>query len=403
MKVLQINSTDMFSTGHIMLNIAKTGRDRGTEVWTVSKKTKTSINRNRTDDWHIYIGTRVEHTLHRYFSWITDLQDFGSVVATYELIRKIKKINPDIIHLHDLVGWYVNIGILFRYLKKIDKPIVWTFHDCWAFTGRCIYFDYANCNKWKTGCDKCPQIEYMPKSWFFDFSAFNWRRRKRLFTAIKNMTIVTPSNWLKELTHMSFLSDYRTIVINNGINLDVFKPTTGELYYKLKSRNKRIILGVAGTWSKRKGLSDLQRLANDIPENYQIILVGISQKEVNNEKIIAYKRTTNQKELAEIYTAADVFANPTIEENFPTVNLESLACGTPIVTYRTGGSPESVDENTGIVVEKGNYQELKNAIMEVAEKGKEHYIKACIEKSKNYDMKARFNDYIDLYEEILKQ
>lgn len=393
----------MFSTGHIMLNIAKTGRDRGTEVWTVSKKTKTSINRNRTDDWHIYIGTRVEHTLHRYFSWITDLQDFGSVVATYELIRKIKKINPDIIHLHDLVGWYVNIGILFRYLKKIDKPIVWTFHDCWAFTGRCIYFDYANCNKWKTGCGKCPQIEYMPKSWFFDFSAFNWRRRKRLFTAIKNMTIVTPSIWLKELTHMSFLSDYRTIVINNGINLDVFKPTTGELYYKLKSRNKRIILGVAGTWSKRKGLSDFQRLANDIPENYQIILVGISQEEVNNEKIIAYKRTTNQKELAEIYTAADVFANPTIEENFPTVNLESLACGTPIVTYRTGGSPESVDENTGIVVEKGNYEEFKKGIFTVLENGKEYYSCACIEKSKNYDMKARFNDYIDLYEEILKQ
>ena len=230
----------MFSTGHIMLNIAKIGRDRGTEVWTVSKKTRASINRNCADDWHTYIGTRVEHTLHRYFSWITDLQDFGSVVATYELIRKIKKINPDIIHLHDLVGWYVNIGILFRYLKKIDKPIVWTFHDCWAFTGRCVHFDYVGCTNWKNGCGNCPQKEFMPRSWFFDLSAFNWRRRKRLFTAIKNMTIVTPSMWLKELTHMSFLSDYRTIVINNGINLDIFKPTTGELYYKLKSRKKRI-------------------------------------------------------------------------------------------------------------------------------------------------------------------
>lgn len=395
--------TDMFSTGNIMLNIAKTTRERGYEAWTISKKTRMSLLQKREDKFHHYLGTRTEHTLHRYFSWITDLQDYGSVLATYELIRKIKKIDPDIIHLHDIVGWYVNIGVLFKYLKKTGKPIVWTFHDCWAFTGRCIYFDYANCNKWKTGCDKCPQIEYMPKSWFFDFSAFNWRRRKRLFTAIKNMTIVTPSIWLKELTHMSFLSDYRTIVINNGINLDVFKPTTGELYYKLKSRNKRIILGVAGTWSKRKGLSDFQRLANDIPENYQIVLVGISQEEVNNEKIIAYKRTTNQKELAEIYTAADVFVNPTIEENFPTVNLESLACGTPIVTYRTGGSPESINEDTGIVVEKGNYEELKKGIFTVLEKGKEYYSCACIEKSKNYDMNARFNDYVDLYEEILKQ
>lgn len=402
MKVLQINATDMFSTGNIMLNIAKKTRERGYEAHTISKKTRTSLSYNRKKPFHTYIGTRIEHTIHRYFSWMTDLQDYGSVIATYELIYKIKKINPDIIHLHDIVGWYVNIGILFKFLKKYNKPIVWTFHDCWAFTGRCIYFDATKCDRWETGCGKCPQISYMPKSWYFDLSAHNWRRKKRLFCSIENMTIVCPSIWLKELTCKSFLSKHRCLTINNGINLETFKPTTGDTYSKLKSLKKKIILGVASTWSKRKGLEDFIKLANKLPENHQIILVGISQEELNCEHIIAYKRTTNQKELAEIYTAADVFVNPTIEENFPTVNLESLACGTPIVTYRTGGSPESVDERTGIIVEQGNLEQMLDAIQHVTKNGKEYYFSACIAKSKNYDMNERFNDYVNLYEKILQ-
>lgn len=403
MKVLQINMTDMFSTGNIMLNIAKKTRERGHEAYTVSKKTRMSLCQDRKDTLHTYIGTRTEHTIHRYFSWITDLQDYGSVISTYELIRKIKKIKPDIIHLHDIVGWYVNIGILFKFLKKYNKPIVWTFHDCWAFTGRCIYFDAAKCDRWKTGCGKCPQISYMPKSWYFDHSAHNWRRKNRLFNSIENMTIVCPSMWLKELTGKSFLSRHRCLTINNGINLKTFEPITGNTYNKLKSLNKKIILGVASTWSTRKGVNDFIELSKRIPDDYQIVLVGISPEELNCDRIIAYKRTTNQRELAEIYTAADVFANPTMEENFPTVNLEALACGTPIVTYRTGGSPESIDEKTGMVVEQGNMKEMLEAILCITRKGKEHYSNYCIEKSKNYDMNARFNDYVDLYEEILKQ
>lgn len=403
MRVLQINMTDMFSTGNIMLNIAERTRLRGHEAFTASKKTKMSLLQKRKDSFHTYLGTRTEHTIHRYFSWITDLQDYGSVVATYELILKIKRINPDIIHLHDIVGWYVNIGILFRFLKRYKKPIVWTFHDCWAFTGRCIYFDSVKCDRWETGCGQCPQIEYMPKSWYFDLSSFNWQRKKRLFNSIENLTIVTPSIWLKELTNKSFLSKYRCLVINNGINLKTFEPTTGKLYDKLKSLNKNIVLGVASTWSKRKGLDTFKKISALLPSDFQVVLVGISQEELNCEHIISYKRTTNPKELAEIYTAADVFVNPTMEENFPTVNLESLACGTPIVTYRTGGSPESVDKKTGFIVEQGNLKQLLNAILKITEKGKRFYSDSCIEKSKNYDMHARFNDYVNLYEEINKR
>lgn len=402
MNVLQINNTDMFSTGNIMLNIARITRERGWAAWTISKYTRTSLRQNREDKFHYYVGNRIEHTIHRYFSWITDFQDFGSHIATYEIINIIKALNPDIIHLHDLVGWYINIDILFRYLKKINKPIVWTFHDCWAFTGRCIYFDAVGCNKWEEGCGNCPQLDYMPKSWFFDNSAFNWRRKRRLFTGCENLTIVTPSEWLKELTKKSFLNKYRCLVINNGINLNIFKPTFGDTYHKLKKDNSKIILGVASTWSKRKGLDEFIRLSEELPDNYKIILVGIEQTEVDNKRICAIKRTTNQKELAEIYTAADVFVNPTTEDNFPTVNLEALACGIPIVTYNTGGSPESIDKETGIIVEKGNYLALKAAIDIVLEKGKDACTKACIEKAKEYDMNECFNDYVNLYERIIK-
>ncbi|MBO5263947.1 MAG: glycosyltransferase [Bacteroidaceae bacterium] len=403
MRVLQINNTDMFSTGNIMLNIANAATERGNETWTISKYTRTSTLQNKRNLNHIYVGNRVEHTIHRYFSWITDLQDFGSNIATYKIIRIIKKINPDIIHLHDLVGWYVNIGLLFNYLKKINKPIVWTFHDCWAFTGRCIYFDAIGCNNWRKGCGNCPQLDYMPKSWFFDNSAFNWNRKRRLFTSCDNITIVTPSEWLKELTRKSFLNKYRCVVINNGINLNVFKPTYGKTYHKLKKDNSKIILGVASTWSKRKGLDDFIRLSNELPDGYKIIIVGLEQTETNNERICAIKRTTNQEELAEIYTAADVFVNPTTEDNFPTVNLEALACGTPIVTYRTGGSPECVNEKNGLIVEKGNYGALKAAIYKILERNKGAYTEACIEKAKEYDMNERFNDYVNLYEEILNR
>lgn len=403
MKVLQVNNTDMYSTGNIMLNIARVTRERGNHAWTISKYTKTSIEQGKIDKFHTFVGNRVEHTIHRYFSWTTDFQDFGSHIATFEIINIIKKLNPDIIHLHDLVGWYVNIGLLFNYLKKINKPIVWTFHDCWAFTGRCIYFDAIGCNNWRKGCGNCPQLDYMPKSWFFDNSAFNWNRKRRLFTSCDNITIVTPSEWLKKLTGMSFLNKYRCVVINNGINLDVFKPTYGKTYHYLKKDNSKIILGVASTWSKRKGFDEFIKLSKELPNGYKIVIVGLEQTKLDNKRICAIKRTTNQKELAEIYTAADVFVNPTTEDNFPTVNLEALACGTPVVTYNTGGSPECINERTGLVVEKGNYEALRTAIYKILERNKDTYTEACVEKAKEYDMNERFNDYVNLYEEILNK
>lgn len=216
------------------------------------------------------------------------------------------------------------------------------------------------------------------------------------------MTIVTPSIWLKELVSESFLQMYPTIVINNGIDLRLFKPTEGETYCRIKALNKHIVLGVAGTWSTRKGLNDFLYMSGKFPADYTIVLVGLAQEELPvDTRVVAISRTHNQVELAEIYTAATVFANPTIEDNFPTVNIEALACGTPIVTYRTGGSPESVDETTGVVVEQNDIEGMIQAIMQIANRGKNSYRTACLQKSANYDMSARFNDYVDLYEQIV--
>ena len=402
MKVLQINFLNMFSTGNIMLNIARVTRERGYEAYTASKNTKDARLHDKGIVNHYYIGSRIENTVHRYFAWYTDLQDVCSCFSTHRLIRHIEKIKPDIIHLHDVVGWYLNIDILFGFLKRKKIPVVWTFHDCWAFTGRCIYFDAAGCDKWKTGCGRCPQKSYMPGTrakW--DLSAWNWRHKRRLFSSLDKLIIVTPSEWLKGLVEQSFLSAKSVKVINNGINLGVFRPVEGPFYQKVKADGKKIVLGLTALWAERKGLNEMNRLAEQLPDEYKVVVVGSVQEGQLSDKIFHIDRTQNQAELAQLYTAADVFVNPTFEDNFPTVNLEALACGAPIVTYRTGGSPESVTAQTGGVVEKGDYEALKAAVLAVCENGKEYYTAACLESAKKYDMNARFNDYVDLYEEVI--
>lgn len=401
MKILEINGTDLFSTGNIMLNIAKVARSRGHEVITASKYCKMSIDRQRNDPNHIYIGNRLGNTIHRYWAWMTDLQDTGSYFSTKRFIHRIEKFNPDVVHLHDILGWYLNIDVLFNYLKKKSLPVVWTFHDCWAFTGRCIYFDEVKCERWKTGCGQCPQKHYMPRTWWFDLSKWNYKRKKRLFTSIHNLTIVTPSQWLADLTKESFFKNFPIRVINNGINLDDFKYTQGIVFDKLKSDRKKIVLAVAGTWSKRKGLGEIIRLSEELPDDYKIVVVGLAKSNLpNSSKIEAINRTHDIIELAEIYSAADVLVNPTFEDNFPTVNLEALACGIPVVTYRTGGSPESITTDVGIVVKQGDFRALKESVIHVCEQKDRYSASNCILRSKLYNMEERFNDYVDVLETV---
>jgi len=407
-KILQINAANNLSTGSIMLGIAEYAREKGVEMYTASKYTKQALELEniRQNPWHLLIGSRFENTLNRYISWYTDFQDVGTYFGTKKLIKKIIEIDPDIIHLHDIVGWYIQIDILFEFLKSYGKPIVWTMHDCWAFTGRCIYYDMINCRQWVKGCKKCPQKDMYPYSKVFDHSSWNYQRKKKLFCGIDNLTIVTPSEWLANEIRQSFLKNYPIIVINNGINLDAFRRCESDFREKYGLHQKKILLSVASAWNERKGLSDLFELQNMLPvEKYQVVIVGLSEEQLLSipQNIVGIPKTANADELAEIYSSADVLVNPTRDEVFGLVNIEALACGTPVVTYNTGGSPECIDKNCGVVVDKGDLLALARVAVELCDKKNEDLINACVNRAQIFDRKEKFREYYELYRKVLER
>jgi glycosyltransferase involved in cell wall biosynthesis len=277
--------------------------------------------------------------------------------------------NPDIIHLHNIHGYYLNYKVLFKYLKnEYSGKIYWTFHDCWPFTGHCPYFTAVNCNKWKTQCYKCPNKKKYPTSLVFDNSKNNYLEKKELFTGLNNLTIITPSDWLNNLVKQSFLKDYEVITINNTIDTNIFKPTKDENIlnrYNIPD-NKKILLGVASVWEQRKGLEDFIKLSKKISNDYIIVLVGLTKKQIKKLKqyfnISGIERTENQIDLAKLYTVADYFLNLTYEDNYPTVNLEAMACGTKVISYDTGGCREQIKENNGIIVSVGDLDKVLEVI-----------------------------------------
>lgn len=391
MKIFQINSTCGFgSTGRIAVDILKELEKNGGEGIIAYGRNSAPENVNS-----YRIGSDLDVKIHGIFSRITDRQGFYSSSATKKLIKKIKDYNPDIIHLHNIHGYYLNVAILFDFLKEYNKPIVWTLHDCWAFTGHCAYFSFNGCEKWKTECNTCPLKKDYPTSLVMDNSKKNYEQKKELFTKPENITIVTPSKWLKDLTEKSFLGKYPVKVINNGIDLTKFKPTESDFREKNNLQNKFIILGVASIWEERKGLKDFIKLNEMLSENEKIVLVGLDDNQLATlpEDIIGIKRTSSIEELAEIYSSADVFVNPTYEDNYPTTNLEAISCGTPVVTYITGGSPESVFEGNGFSVPQGDVKGIYDAIKKVD---------GCKTPTKDFfDASKRYKEYVDLYKEIL--
>lgn len=351
-----------------------------------------------------YFGNKLDFCIHALLTRFFDLHGCGSVLQTIKLIRRIKSIKPDIIHLHNIHGYYLNYPLFFKFLKVINKPIIWTLHDCWAFTGHCSYYLSINCNKWKTGCYQCQLKHSYPKAILFDNSWFNYVLKKNYFSTITNLTLITPSVWLNNQIKDSFLSSYPSMVINNGINLSIFTPLSSKFRDDNNLKDKFIILGVASVWDERKGLKDFLHLSKHFDCNTVIILVGLSKKQITYmpSSIICIERTESQRELAQLYSTADVFINPTYEDNFPTTNIESLACGTPVITYNTGGSVEIIDDETGFVVERGNIEQLISKILSFKKIGKSYYFQKCVDRAKKlYNAEDRFNDYINVYNNLL--
>lgn len=362
MKVLMINSVcGIRSTGRICTDLADVLVENGYEV-------KIAYGRESVPDkykkYAVRIGTDIDNKIHAIQTRLFDTHGFGSKKATADFLKWADKYDPDILHLHNIHGYYINVEMLFDWIKsRPQMKVIWTMHDCWAFTGHCAHFTIANCSQWKTCCKHCTQLKNYPACKFVGNVERNFQRKRSAFTGVKDMTIVTPSKWLAGLVGVSFLNKYSVKVINNGIDTSIFKPTPSDFRNKHHLENKKIILGVASSWSIAKGLNDFVQLSKTLDDDYKIVLVGLSEKQIREvpDNIIKISRTNSAVELAEIYTAADVFLNLTYEDNYPTVNLEAQACGTPVITYDTGGSVESVPEKN--VVECGNVNEVKTLLL----------------------------------------
>lgn len=365
MRLLLINSVcGIGSTGKICAGIAEEYEARGYEV-------KIAYGRDgyvpeKYSKYAVRIGNDLDVKLHALGTRITDRHGLFSTSATKSFLKWADEFNPDELWLHNIHGYYINYKLLFAWIKsRPQMQVKWTLHDCWAFTGHCSYFTYAKCEKWTAKCMNCPQTREYPESVFFDASKQNYEKKRESFCGVKNMTVVVPSQWMGELVKRSFLREYPINVIHNTIDTSLFKPTKSEFAVRKGLENKKIILGVANIWDRRKGLRDFLILRNLLSEKYSIILIGLSDKQIKNlpSGIIGISRTNNQTELVQIYSAADVFLNLTHEDNYPTVNLEAQACGTPCITYRVGGSPESVlAEN---VVDEDDYAGLIDRIRRV--------------------------------------
>lgn len=372
MKIVQVNTVcENGSIPKIMLDLFNTAKTQGHTCYIAYGRGNAAK-----DIFSYKIGTHYDFFCHVMRNFFKGESGFGSRKQTLKFLSWLDIIQPDIIHLHNIHGFYIQIELLFEYIKQHNIKTIWTLHDCWAFTGQCAYFDYVNCQKWTSGCHDCPiyRTSY-PYSLFKDNSKMNYQRKKNAFSNVSNLTLITPSHWLLEQVKKSFLKDYPIITIPNGINPQNYRflslskiALRQQLIDYPININKKILLGVANVWDKRKGLHFFEEMIPLLSSDHQIILIGLNSKQIRhfekypNDILLPLAHTNSQQELCLFYNIADIFINPTLEDNFPTTNLESLACGTPVITFHTGGSGECINENCGLILNDKNYESLANTI-----------------------------------------
>lgn len=360
MKIMFINSVvDFGSTGRIVRALANEFKKNGHQV-------KIAYGRNEMKGAPdaVFIGNRWSTYFHVGMTRLFGNAGLHSKKSSERLIQEIKVFQPDLIHIHNLHGYYLHVPYLMEFLKTYPAKYVWTLHDAWSISGGTANFNYLGCEKWEDGCVITKDPRDYPAAYVFPNQERNFAWKKKYFSDIPNLSLVSPSHWLKNLCNESFLRQYEHEVIPNGIDLNRFRIKKDFENKFPHLQDKFIILGVASYWGKSKGLDHFIELAQKLDNDARIILIGLDEKNKRklDPKIIAIPRTNDLEELVDYYNLADVFMNPTLDDNFPTTNLEALACGTPVITFNTGGSPEAIDESTGIVTKEKTADALRSAI-----------------------------------------
>ena len=398
-KLLQINPVikENTSTGKIMRTLGELAQAAGWESYVAYSRARDGVPPHSSR--LVPVGNKADLLLHWVATRLFDAHGLASRLATRRFVARLRELNPDVIHIHNIHGYFLNYKILSRALAQMGKPVVWTVHDCWLYTGHCYHYASAGCERWKTGCHHCPQKKAFPASWLLDRSRRNWEDKKKAFCSIPGLTLVTVSRWMKGEIARSFLGRVRCEVIHNGIDLDTFRPSPSA---ETALAYGTYYLAVASIWLPEKGLQDLEKLSSVLDADERLVVVG---KRPSGHRfprnVVCLERTADAAALAALYTEAVALVNPTWQDNYPTVNMEAIACGTPVVSYRTGGSPESITPQTGRVVEQGDVEGLAEALHAIRKQGKTHYTEACRSYAlAHFRAQDRFNDYIQLYESL---
>lgn len=401
--VLRVNT----STGRIMQEIGELAMQHGWRSCIAYSKGRDGIKSCQSEV--IPVGNKWSTIWHGLETRLFDRHGLASNEATRLFVKQIQELKPNVIHIHNIHGYFLNYQILFDFLAQSNIPVVWTVHDCWLYTGHCYYYSYAGCNKWQTGCGHCPQKKEFPASWLIDRSHQNYEDKKQAFTSLPldQLTIVPVSEWIREEMQYSFFRNNQFHVIHNGINTNIFNIYNPEqVKQKYGLNGKHILLGVASIWSREKGFDDCIQMADLLHPDEMLVLVGVrpEQQKKLKKNMLGIPRTENIHQLAELYAAADAFINPTWQDNYPTVNLEAIACGTPVVTYRTGGSIEAITDQTGFIVPQGNVKEMLEAARLISQRGKAYYQQPCRTYAlENFRKEDRYQDYLDLYDKLTER
>lgn len=394
--IVFINWANIGSTGRILYGISALAEERGWQTFRAYPKSR-NFQPPRKNDY--VISSIPMKFIDRRLAFVTGRNGCTAWLPTLRLLRWLDRVKPDVLHLHNLHDSYVNLPMLFGWIKRHDVKVVWTLHDCWSFTGHCPHFVLCGCERWRTGCGSCPQTRAYPAI-LPDTTAWLWKKKREWFTGVKGLTVVAPSRWLAELAKASYLGEYPVEVVHNGIDLETFRPTPSEFRAARGiPETEKLVLGVAMDWGASKGLDVFEQLAARLGEGYRVVLVGTNEAldERLPKSILSIHRTHDARELAALYTAADVFVNPTRQDTFPTVNLEALACGTSVVTFRTGGSPETVDETCGAVVDVNDVEALLREVVRACEE-RPFRSEDCVARAGQFERDRQFAQYLRFYE-----